>query len=95
MNRQELIEAIATRTGQSQRQVDNTLTILVHTIQSTVAAGEKVALMGFGTFEPKIQEARQARNLKTGEAIQVPAIAKPRFKAGATFKKIVAESLPQ
>ena len=95
MNRQELIETISARTGQSMRQVDPTLTVLVRTIQEVVASGDKVALMGFGTFEPKIQEARQARNVSTGEAIHVPATTKPRFKPGVTFKKVVAEGLPR
>lgn len=95
MNRQELIEIVAAQTDQSQRAVDQLLTVLVNTIQDTVANGEKVALMGFGTFEPKQQQARLGRNVVTGESIQIPATIKPRFKPGVNFRRIVAERLPE
>jgi len=95
MNRQELIEIVATQTSQSQRTVDQMLTALVNTIQDTVASGEKVALMGFGTFEPKQQQARIGRNVITGDPINIPATVKPKFKAGVNFCRLVAARLQQ
>jgi len=93
MNRQELVEIVATETGQSQRAVDQMLAVLVNTIQGAVANGEKVALMGFGTFEPKAQQARLGRNVVTGDPIEIPATVKPRFKPGVNFRKAVADGL--
>ena len=91
MNRQELIEIVAAKTNQPQRAVELVLTALITTIQDTVADGEKVALMGFGSFEPKHQEPRVGRNVITGASIEIPAKTKPRFKPGVNFRKVVAE----
>ncbi|ANN80876.1 HU family DNA-binding protein [Bordetella flabilis] len=90
MNRQELIEIVAAQTEQSQRAVDRMLAALINTIQDTVAGGEKVSIQGFGTFEPKHQQARTGRNIATGDPVEIPATIKPRFKPGVNFRKIVA-----
>lgn len=94
MNRQELIEIVAAESGQSQRVVDKMLTALVNTIQGTVADGDRVALMGFGTFEAKLQPRRVARNVVTGDPMEIPATVKPRFKPGVHFRKAVADGHP-
>lgn len=89
MNKQELIKKIAAESDVSQKEasaiLDNALTAIV----DAVAAGEKVQLIGFGSFEPKKREARTGRNPKTKEAIEIPASIAPVFKPGKEFKEKV------
>ena len=86
----ELIDAIAKKTGESKRSVNEVVDVLVDEVQRTVKKGEKVTLPGFGTFERRNRAARQGRNPQTGETIQVPAAKVPAFKAGASFKSYVS-----
>ena len=90
MNKSELIDAIAKKTGESKRSVNEVVDVLVDEVQRTVKKGEKVTLPGFGTFERRNRAARQGRNPQTGETIQVPAAKVPAFKAGASFKSYVS-----
>lgn len=90
MNKQELIDAIATATGESKRVAGDMLNATLETIQGQVKKGERVSLPGFGTFERRARSARTARNPRTGEEIKVPATKVPAFKAGATFKSSVS-----
>ncbi|MBQ3011750.1 MAG: HU family DNA-binding protein [Methanocorpusculum sp.] len=89
MNKQELVKKIAAESDISQKQaavvLDNTLNAIV----DAVAAGEKVQLIGFGTFEGKKREARVGRNPRTKESIEIPASVAPVFKAGREFKEKV------
>jgi DNA-binding protein HU-beta len=59
-------------------------------IQSTVAAGGKVSLVGFGSFEPRQRAARNGRNPQTGATIEIPAVTVPAFSAGKQFKELVS-----
>lgn len=86
MNRQELVKAIAEQCGHSQATVNDVLNGLIATVQDTVAAGEKVNLVGFGSFEAVNRAERSGRNPLTGEAITIPASVAPRFTAGKAFK---------
>lgn len=90
MNKKELIEAIAAKTGESKRLVNDVLDTTLDTIEKAVKKGERVSIAGFGTFERRARSARTARNPRTGEEIKVAARKVPAFKPGATFKSNVS-----
>lgn len=92
MNRQELIERIAQDTDQSKAAVDRFLASFIDNVQTAVVKGDKITLVGFGSFERVKTPARAGRNPATGEAIKIPAGKRPKFTAGATFKEIVKKS---
>lgn len=89
MNKQELIRKIADGGELNQKQASLALSSILDAIVEAVAEGEKVQLVGFGTFESKKREARVGRNPKTKEAIEIPASISPVFKAGKAFKDAV------
>lgn len=89
MNKGELVDAIASSTGESKRVVGDVLDSLIDNIQQQVKSGNKVSLPGFGTFEKRHRNARTGRNPQTGETIQVAAADVPAFKAGQGFKNFV------
>lgn len=89
MNKQELIRKIADGGELNQKQASLALNSILDAIVAAVAEGEKVQLVGFGTFESKKREARVGRNPKTKEAIEIPASTSPVFKAGKAFKDAV------
>ena len=86
MNKGELIDAIAESTELSKSVIENVVSATIDTIVETVADGEKVTLIGFGSFEPRDRKARDGRNPKTGEVIKIPATTIPAFSAGKGFK---------
>ena len=86
MNKGELIDAIATSTDLSKNVIDNIVSATIETVMDTVADGEKVTLIGFGSFEPRDRKARDGRNPKTGEVIKIPATTIPAFSVGKGFK---------
>lgn len=90
MNKKELIDSIASKTGESKRLVNDFLDTTLDTIEGAVKKGERVSIPGFGTFERRARSARMARNPRTGEEIKVPATKVPAFKPGATFKSNVS-----
>ena len=90
MNKKELIDSIASKTGESKRLVNDFLDTTLDTIEGAVKKGERVSIPGFGTFERRARSARTARNPRTGEEIKVPATKVPAFKPGATFKSNVS-----
>ena len=89
MNRQELIEALATKTGSTKADADRSIAALLEIVTATLKKGDNVALVGFGTFEVRKRAARNGRNPATGEAIKIKASKAPAFKAGATLKAAV------
>ena len=89
MNKTELIESIASATGESKRTVTGVLEATIDTVQKQVKKGERVSLPGFGTFERRARSARTARNPQTGEPLKIKASKVPAFKPGATFKQFV------
>lgn len=93
MNRKELIESMSVKTGLSKKDAELALKAFVESVEETLMDGQKVALVGFGTFEPRERSERVGRNPKTGEAIHIPATRVPCFKAGKQFKEKVASSL--
>ena len=88
MNKGDLIDAISGRLG-GKKPATEAVNAVLETIQSAVAAGDKVAITGFGVFEKSERPARTARNPATREIIQVPASSVPRFRPGADFKALV------
>jgi DNA-binding protein HU-beta len=89
MNKGELIDVIAEKTQSSKKDTDAILTAIIESIMEAVAAGEKVTLVGFGTFEPRERAAREGRNPQTGKTIQIAATTVPAFAAGKLFKEKV------
>ncbi len=89
MNRQELIEALATKTGNTKADAERSIAALLEIVTTTLKKGDNVALVGFGTFEVRKRAARAGRNPATGEAIKIKAAKVPAFKAGATLKAAV------
>jgi len=89
VNKSELIDAIAERVG-GRAAAAKAVEAVLDTITAAVAAGERVGLVGFGTFEKRVRGARTARNIRTGAPIKVKATSVPAFRAGAGFKETVA-----
>jgi len=89
MNRQELIEALATKTGSTKTDAERSVAALLEIVTATLTKGDRVALVGFGTFEVRRRAARNGRNPATGESIKLKATNAPAFKAGATLKAAV------
>lgn len=90
MNKSELIAAAAKEAGLTQTDVHRALNNgIIPVIEKTVANGEKVQLVGFGTFEAKFRAGRSVRNPQTGESVFVPDRTTPAFKPGKEFKDLV------
>jgi len=89
MNRAELVDSVAQATGQPKTEVTRTLSGLVHTITSALAKGDKVTLVGFGTFERRNRKARTGRNPRTLAPLKIAAAKVPAFRAGKELKDIV------
>ena len=90
MNKGELVDLVASKAGISKKQADSTLSATVEAIMEAVADGQKVTLVGFGSFERRDRKAREGRNPKTNEKMQIPATRVPAFSAGKQFKEMVA-----
>jgi len=90
LNRKELVDAIQKHTSVARADVDRVLGSLIQHTQVAVKKGERVALVGFGTFERQDRRARTARNPRSGAPVKVKATKVPRFRAGQGFKDVVA-----
>ena len=90
MNRKELVDAIQKHTLVSRTDVDKVLGSLIQHTQVAVKKGDRVSLVGFGTFERQDRKARTARNPRSGAPVKVKATKVPRFRAGQGFKDVVA-----
>ena len=86
MNKGELVAALAAKSELSKKDSETALNALIDVISETMAKGEKVQLIGFGTFEAKNRPARAARNPRTGETVKIAACKAPAFKAGKALK---------
>ncbi|MBO5948125.1 HU family DNA-binding protein [bacterium] len=89
MNKEELVKEIAKSAKLSQKDAAEALEATMATIQTAVAKGQKVTLVGFGTFEPRKRAARTGRNPQTGATIKIAAKTVPAFSAGKKFKDAV------
>ena len=86
MNKAELIQAVAAKTGHTKADTEQMLTTVLETIADTVAQGHAVTLLRFGTFKVAHRAAREGRNPATGESIAIEASTSPKFVPGAAFK---------
>jgi DNA-binding protein HU-beta len=89
MNKGELIEAVSGEAGLSKADATRAVEALLATVTKALKAGDQVALVGFGTFVAKKRAAREGRNPRTGEMIQIAASVVPGFKAGKALKDAV------
>lgn len=89
MKKAELISEIMDRTGLTRKETAGFVDAFVKTIEETLAAGEKVQIVGFGTFEAAERSARMSRNPHTGEQVEVPTCRAPKFRAGKALKDAV------
>ena len=91
MNKADLISAVAEKTGMSKKDSESAVAAIVDVITESLVQGEKVQLVGFGSFEVKARAARIGRNPHTKETIQISATKVPVFKAGKALKDTIAQ----
>ena len=91
MNKAELINAVAAATEFSKKDAEAAVTATLEAITSALKDGDKVQLVGFGSFEVKKRAARVGRNPKTNDTMEIPASVVPVFKAGKALKDAVAK----
>lgn len=91
MNKGELIDLVARKANITKKQADEAVSVALAVIVDAVSSGDKVTLVGFGSFESRERKARQARNPRTNEKVEVPARKIPAFSSGKLFKQKVAD----
>lgn len=91
MNKVEIISAVAEKSGLTKKDAEKAVGAVIDTITEALASGDKVQIVGFGTFDVRERAEKQARNPRTGEAMTVPASKLPAFKAGKALKEAVAK----
>ena len=91
MNKTELINAVAEKAALSKKDSEAAVSAVLDVIADTLAAGDEIRLVGFGTFEVKKREARMGLNPKTKEPVPIPATKVPAFKPGKALKDAVAK----
>ena len=89
MNKSDLIAAIAAKTGETKKSAEESLNAFVSVVTDALVKGDKVQLVGFGSFEVRKRAARKGRNPQTKEEIKIPASKAPVFKAGKALKDLV------
>ena len=89
MNKTDLIGDVAAATGMTKKDVEKTVNAFISSVQEALKAGEKVQLIGFGTFEVRDRQARKGRNPQTGKEISIAATKVPAFKVGKGFKEAI------
>ena len=90
MNKGELVDAVAAKTNITKKQADEVISAFLSVVTEAVANGEKVTLIGFGSFERRDRSEREGRNPKTNEPMTIPATKVPAFSAGKQFREKVA-----
>ncbi len=89
MNKAELIEGVSDKTGLTKKETGNVIDAITDTVKETMSKGERITLIGFGTFHVMKRKAREGRNPQTGEKLQIPAKKVPKFKAGKKLREAV------
>lgn len=89
MNKSDLIAAIAAKTGETKKSAEASVNAFVEVVTKALTKGDKVQLVGFGSFEVRKRAARKGRNPQTKEEIKIPASKAPVFKAGKALKDLV------
>ena len=90
MNKGELVDAVAAKTNITKKQADEVISAFLSVVTEAVANGDKVTLIGFGSFERRERSEREGRNPKTNQPMTIPATKVPAFSAGKQFKEKVA-----
>ena len=91
MTKTDLINTVAEKTDLSKKDSEKAISALLDSITEALAAGDRVQIVGFGTFEPRERKAREGRNPSNGEPIVIPASIVPAFKAGKSLKDAVSK----
>ena len=91
MNKTELVASVAEKAGLTKKDSEKAVNAVLAAVSESLQKGEKVQLVGFGTFEVRERKARKARNPQTKKEITIPATKVPAFKAGKGLKEVVAE----
>lgn len=89
MNKQELVDSVAKKTGLPKTKAQDAVQAIIDTIKASLKKGDEVRLVGFGTFSVAKRAATTGRNPRTGEKINIPASKQPKFKAGKELKEAV------
>ena len=89
LNKADLVDVVAKEAGTTKKDAETVINIMMETIIKTVSTGDKVTLVGFGTFEARQRKARTGRNPKTNEPIQIPAKRVAGFRVGKEFGEAV------
>ncbi len=89
MTKADLVSSIAAKAGLTKAAAEKALNAFVESVTSSLKRGEKVSLVGFGTFEVATRAARKGRNPRTGEELHIPASKTPRFRPGKSLKEAV------
>ena len=90
MNKAELVEEVASQTGLTKRMCREAIDAITSTISDSLASGEKVTLVGFGSFKVRERKARRGRNPQTGKEIEIPAKEVPKFEPGKNLREAVS-----
>ncbi len=89
MNKSELVSKVAEKSGLTKKDTERAINSFIEVVQESLAQGEPVVILGFGTFSVRDRAAREGRNPRTGEPIQIPAGKMPVFKPGKGLKDAV------
>ena len=89
MNKSDLIAAVAAKTGETKKNAETSINAIIDVIAETLAKGDKIQLVGFGSFEVRQRAARKGRNPQTGKELKISAKKAPVFKAGKALKDAV------
>jgi DNA-binding protein HU-beta len=89
LNKTELVSQVAVTAGMTKKDVEKVVNAFFETVEGALKSGDKVQLIGFGTFEVRDRQARKGRNPQTGEEINIPATKVPAFKAGKALKDVL------
>jgi len=89
LNKTELISDVAQKANMTKKDADKVVNAFFTTVETALKAGDKVQLIGFGTFDVRERQARKGRNPQTGQEISIPATKVPAFKAGKALKDAV------
>ncbi len=89
MNKADLVAAVAEKAGSTKKEAEKAVNAVLESIEGALMAGDKVSLVGFGTFDTRVRPAREGRNPRTEEKISIPETVVPVFKAGKALKEAV------
>lgn len=95
MNKNELVSQVAEKAGLTKRDSERALNAFMQAVEEALSRGDRVSLVGFGTFEVRERKARVGRNPQTGQSIRIPAARVPTFKAGKSLRDTVTGNRKQ